>query len=234
MKNQPRFSEQLMTMMTNNLRVEITSPDRLLSPILFAATLLLCFSFALSRLPSEVSLPIFIAETILTAFFALQICFSRIFEPDTGDKVYDLLRTYPVNPTAWFLSKYFSVVILGLMILLPTMILSNFFHGESGASILTPTFVAIAIMTLLGLAALGVLLALITMDSGARAILYPLLYFPLTTPVLLSAIESGRSHLLDNEGLMELLQSWLGLLVIFDIIYFTLGILLFSELIKAD
>ena len=221
-------------MLKNNLRVEISSPDRLLSPILFAATLLLCFSFALSRLPADVKIPLFIAETVLTAFFALQISFSRIFEPDTGDKVYDLLRTYPLNPTAWFLSKYISVLILGLMILGPTMFLSNFFHGESGASILTPTFMGIALLTLMGLSALGVLLALITMDSGAKQILYPMLYFPLTTPVLLAAVESGRNHLIDNEHLVDLLQSWLGLLIIFDIIYFTLGILLFSELIKAD
>ena len=226
--------QQIVTLLTNQLKLEVSTPERLLSPILFAATLLLCFSFSLSRLPTGFEVPLIVGETILTSFFALQICFARIFDPDTNDKVYDLMRTYPISPTAWFLSKYLSVLAMGTTILVPTLLISHFFHENDGVTILDLTFISITFLTLMGLAALGVLLALVTMSSTAKEILFPLLYFPLTAPVLLAAIESGRSHLSGNIPFVELAQSWLGLLVIFDIIYFTLGILLFGEIIKAD
>jgi heme exporter protein B len=70
--------------------------------------------------------------------------------------------------------------------------------------------------------------------SNARQILYPLLYFPLTTPVLLAAVESSKALLIEQHSLGHLMSSWLGLLVISGIMYFTLSLLLFGELVKPE
>ena len=86
----------------------------------------------------------------------------------------------------------------------------------------------------MALASLGVLLSTMMLRSSAKQILYPLIYFPLTTPVLLSAAESARSILVDGKDLQYLLSSWLGLLMIFGIMYFTLCLLLFGELVKPE
>jgi heme exporter protein B len=229
-----RYWMQFRALMVQSVHVEWASSERWLSPLLFAVTVLILFAFAFGRVEPQFLPQMFIAATFLTAFFALQIAFSRILEPDMQDRVFEQLRSYPVSPTAWFLSKYLVVTALGVLILMPTLLMANLFLNEGRDSLLDSSIMGIALIALLGLGALGVLLSTMMMRSNAKQILYPLIYFPLTTPVLLAAVESSRAHLVDGSSLEKLLSSWLGLLVIFGIMYFTLSLLLFGELVKPE
>jgi heme exporter protein B len=123
---------------------------------------------------------------------------------------------------------------IGLMILGPTLVLADLFINESTISFLSFPLFAIAACSLIALGALGVLLSTMMLRSNARQILYPLLYFPLTTPVLLAAVESSKALLIQQHSLSHLMSSWLGLLVISGIMYFTLSLLLFGELVKPE
>lgn len=229
-----RAVQQYKTLVRQSFRIEWETPERWLSPLLFAVTILVLFSFAVGQLNGPDAAKLLVAETFLTAFFALQLSFARSLEPDMSDKVFEVLRTYPISPTSWFLAKYTSVFFMGAFILIPTMVLSSFFNATSGVDLIQAPLILISLVALGGLAALGVLLSTMTMSSGAKQILYPLLYYPLTTPVLLSAVESAKAVLTKGESLESLLSSWLGLLIIFGVIYLTLGTLLFGELVKAE
>lgn len=229
-----RFFEQLRTILGHSFKSEWQNAERWISPLLFSVTVLVLFSFAMGQLDPQIAVKVYVAQMYLTALFALQISFSRIFEPDTQDRVFDLLRTYPIHANAWFLSKYLQVVIMGLFILLPTMLLANFFNAESDIPSINSHLVIIGCLVISSLASVGVLLSTLVMRSNAKQILYPLIYFPLTAPVLLSAVEASKEILIKNASLSQLFSSWLGLLVIFGIIYLTLGVLLFGELIKAE
>jgi heme exporter protein B len=225
---------QFRTLLAQSIHAEWASAERWLSPLLFALTMLLLFSFAFGRVEPAFVPQLFVAATFLTAFFALQIAFSRVLEPDMQDRVFDQLRSYPIAPTAWFLSKYLLVLMIGLMILGPTLVLADLFINESTISFLSFPLFAIAACSLIALGALGVLLSTMMLRSNARQILYPLLYFPLTTPVLLAAVESSKALLIQQHSLSHLMSSWLGLLVISGIMYFTLSLLLFGELVKPE
>jgi heme exporter protein B len=225
---------QFRALLAQSIHAEWASAERWLSPLLFALTMLLLFSFAFGRVEPAFVPQLFVAATFLTAFFALQIAFSRVLEPDMQDRVFDQLRSYPIAPTAWFLSKYLLVLMIGLMILGPTLVLADLFINESTISFLSFPLFAIAACSLIALGALGVLLSTMMLRSNARQILYPLLYFPLTTPVLLAAVESSKALLIQQHSLSHLMSSWLGLLVISGIMYFTLSLLLFGELVKPE
>lgn len=229
-----RFLIQIIALLKQSLKVEWASPERWLSPLLFSLTVLVLFSFAVGKLEGEQVAQLLVAETFLTAFFALQISFARTFEPDTQDRVFDVLRTYPISSSAWYTGKYLLVFIMGSLILVPTMVLSSFFYAKSGISLIDSSLLVIALCALAGMTAIGVLLSTMTMRSNSKQMLYPILYFPLTTPVLLSAVESSKDVIIKGQSLESLMSSWLGLLIIFAIIYSTLGLLLFGELLKAD
>lgn len=225
---------QFRVMLYQSLKTEWSSTERWLSPLLFALTTLLLFAFSFGRVELEFMPQLYVAATYLTAFLALQIAFSRILEPDSQDRIFEQLRSYPVSPNAWFLSKYVLILALGTMILGPTLILADVFINEAAESNLSWGICAIAFASLFALAALGLLLSTMMLRSSARQILYPLLYFPLTTPVLLAAVESSKALLIEQRSLESLLSSWLGLLIISGIMYFTLSLLLFGELIKPE
>jgi len=228
------YFHQLWAMLVQNIKVEWSNAERWISPLLFAITMLLLFSFAIGSLEADVIAKVFVAETFLTALLALQLSLARTLEPDTHDRVFELLRTYPIAPTAWFLSKYILVLMTGTLIVFPTILLSSFFHAESAVTLLYLPVFAVAFLVIASLGSLGLLLSTMTMRAGSRQILYPVLYFPLTVPVLLCAVESCKAIIISQQSIAELMGSWLGLLTIFGIIYLTLGLLLFSELVKPE
>lgn len=229
-----KFLTQYRALLWQSLQVEMANSERWLSPLLFSGTMTILFAFAFGKVEPKFIPQLFIAATFLTSFFSLQIAFSRVLEPDMQDRVFDQLRTYPISPSAWFLSKYTIVILLGVLILLPTVFFSNLFLNEGSLSLFNMNLLVVALLALLSLGALGVLLSTMMLRSNAKQILYPLLYFPLTVPVLLSAVESSHVILVEGKDLSSLMSSWLGLLVIFGIMYFTLCLLLFGELVKPE
>lgn len=222
--------KQYQTIVAQGWRGEINDKERLASPVLFAITILLTFNFAMGDIDSALRMELFVAETFFTALMALQISFSRVFEPDRGDRVFDLMRVYPVSHGAWFLAKYTLVCFTGALILIPTLLISSFFHHSAHDSYLSFFIVGVSLLALAGLAAVGVLLSAMTLKAGARQILYPLLYFPLTVPVLLGAVQSSLMFY-GGEDRGDSITAWLLLLLCFDVIYITLGLLLYGELI---
>jgi len=222
--------KQYKLLVAQGVKAEFAERERLISPVLFAITMLLVFSFAVGDIDPLLVQRLYIASVFLTAMLALQLGFSRLFEPDRQDRVFDLLRTYPVSHTAWFLAKYTLVLLTGAATLLPTLAAGAFFHQGGKKTLLTFEVAGIGLLALAGLAALGVLLSAITLKANARQILYPLLYFPLTAPVLLAAVQASLMSL-EGGPAASSLRSWLGLLGVFDVIYITLGILLYTELV---
>jgi heme exporter protein B len=229
----PSGFRQYLILVRQGVRAELADLERIMSPVLFALTLLVVFSFAVGDVDDSLRVKIYLAETFLTAFFALQISFSRIFEPDRQDRVFDLMRTYPVSHNAWFLSKYTMVLALGIATLGPTLFFGAFLHQSTKVQLFSWVVCLIAFLALAGLAALGVLLSVVTLKANSRQILYPLLYFPLVTPVLLAAVQAADLYLRD-QALNDVVLPWLGLLLAFDTIYFTLSFLLFPELVDES
>lgn len=226
----PGGLEQFRILLGNGIRSEISDLERLISPLLFALTILILFSFAIGEVEPDMRIRLFVAEIFLTTFLALQISFSRVFEPARTDRVFDLLRTYPVSFNAWFLAKYALVILLGLSVAIPTILIGSLLAGKALGAVSVWGLIPVAALALAGLSALGVLLAAITMKAQARQILYPLLYFPMTAPVLLSAIQVSLTYL-ETGSFTSATDAWFLLLAAFDVIYVTLGILLFSELV---
>lgn len=223
---------QLKALLATGFKLEWAEKERWFGPLVFAATMLVLFAFAHGTVDRERLIDFYLAETYLTAFFALEVAFARSFEPDQRDRVFLLLRTYPVSRPIWFLARYIMVLATGTLIMVPTLLLSAFFHQEPGVSLLNWPLAVAAFMAMAGCAAIGVLLAVMTLSSGARALLYPILYFPLTTPVLVAGVEASRA-IFDNAGAFPGWDGWFALLVIFDMLYLTLGLFLFGELTDA-
>lgn len=77
-------------------RSEKANLERLVSPILFAVTMLVLFFFAFGDLSSETKIKVYIAQIFLTIFLALQLAFLRVFEPDVQD---DASHCYELIPS---------------------------------------------------------------------------------------------------------------------------------------
>lgn len=225
----PSFLQQIKYMFHQAMLSEFANKERIISPLLFALTVILLFNFALGDVDPSYRTQMFIAQIFLTALLALQVGFSRLFDQEQEDRVFDLQRTYPVNYFAWFISKFLHIMTIGGLILYPALIIGMFLNSNSLVKNLPGFIVLTSTCALLGLAGLGVTLAAVTIKANAKQILFPLLYFPLTVPILLAAVQS--SVIFVETGKIESTSHWLAMLGLFDVIYFTLGLLLYGELV---
>lgn len=212
------------------LHLEFHNSERWLAPWLFSASLILLGAFAYGEVPDQVAQTVVLAQTYVTLFLTLQLNFSRNLDWEREDQIFLMLRASPLSRTAWFLAKYAVILVMGSLVLVPTFALAAFFYQGLPISILRWDLLGIALLALAGLGALGVLVTTMLLGSGARQMLYPILYFPLSTPVLLAAVESSRAV---SAGDTANVNSWLALLGVFAIVYVTLGALLFGELADA-
>jgi heme exporter protein B len=97
----------------------------------------------------------------------------------------------------------------------------------------TPRLVSLVGIILLGTAGLsapGTLYAAMTAQSRARQTLLPLLLFPLVVPVLLAAVKATSLLILGDP--MEQLRPWASLLVVFAVVHWAIGGLLFGRVVE--
>ena len=227
-KNPPSWASTVITLLTQSLRVDISSKDRLITPIFFASIILLLFSFAIPESDPSLRSRMMVAESQLAIFFALQLSFSRAFESERVDRVFDHLRLSPIESSAFIASKILHVLLIGTGTLMFTGVLAVVLQGQDLSIIADPVVIATSSLTLLGLTGLGVLLAAITLRAEGQQILFPLLYFPLSVPVLLCSTE-GLVHWLSRKQWDETMRGWSVMLIAFDAIYLTMAILLGTE-----
>lgn len=225
----PSFFSQYWCMVSQGWKADLADKERLITPLLFAITVLLLFNFCFEEVSKGIEAQVFTAELYLTSLFALQMSYVRIFVPDQQDKVFVLLQSYPLNHSAWFLSKYTLAFIYSLLVFVPVLLLCALFFSGADLNFWSPQLWLGGLLSIVGLSTLGILLSTLTLKASGREILFPLLYFPLTVPVLLASVQASLSFLTSAPGGWH----WLGILAGFDIIYFTLGLLLFGELVTA-
>ena len=212
---------------SHSLRIDFADRDRLLSPLLFALTILILFSFAFGHLPVDDRQSLFLAECFLALFFAAHMVLLRLFAPDLADGAATILFLHPLAPSAWFAAKLVQTLIATTLFALPVTGLAYILIDSYLPATMITALSLFLPLSALGLGALGVLLSLLTTRSSGREVIFPLLFFPLATPVLLGGIEGCFAYL--DSGLASSAVNWLGLLVCFDLIYLTLGWLLFTE-----
>jgi heme exporter protein B len=224
------------TIFRQTLRAEFADRERLVSPLLFAMVILVVVAFTFGEPAPESRPAAFIAQVFLSLVLATQTALARAFDPEQQDRAFDLLRASPVSPTSIFLAKLAVVVMQGATILVPSVAVSALFCGVALPADRLMAFAGLSLLTVAGLGSLGVTLAAMTLKAHARAVLFPLLYFPLATPLLLAGTQGGIAIIAPETiySAGATVNGWVTIAASTNLIFLSLGILLFGELVKSD
>ncbi len=221
--------DQYHKLLKQSFCVEKAEPQRVLSSLLFAFTMVFLFSFAVDEIPPVYKMQFILAEVFLCIFLVLQIVHQRILATEEQDRAIDILISSPLSFSVFYIVKVTVALCLSGVIIFPFLAFMQILHG---VSLWNLSFICIVLLVIFSLSAMGVLLSQMTERASGRDLLFPLLYFPLTIPVLLSAVQASFCYWEIRNA--ESLNLWLGLLCVFSVVYFTLGVLLFEELIGLD
>ncbi|MCE9673706.1 heme exporter protein CcmB [Myxococcus stipitatus] len=217
-----------LALLRKDLLIEWRTRARLNAIVFFALATLLMFSFALgpdTRLLEKNAGGYF----WLAILFASVLALGESFRIESENACMDGIRLAPADARAIYLSKALGnallLVALGTL-LLPVMV------ALYGVKVVTG-FGDLGLVLALGslaLSAPGTVYAAISSNARARDVLLPLLLFPLVIPALLSAAKATTLVLQGDP--MNQLNSWLGLLLGFNLIYWGVGFVLFPRIIE--
>lgn len=212
----------------NEIRIELRSRELVYTSLLFAALLVLLFSFSfLGFLQPTLELQAGILWVALVVSGTL--CVARASAREREADTLMALQLTPIPRVLIYLSKCIFVFVILSVTLLVIVLLMLLFFGMSITKIFV--FVSLLFGGALGFSALACLFGLAGTQSRKEHTLLPLLIYPLLIPLVLAGVRGTCETLYANHA--DALR-WLRFLWIFDAIVLTASAWLFEPLCTKE
>ena len=213
-----------------DLRVELRSRVVINQVLPFSALVMVLFAFALD---SDAVLTRTAPGLIwLATIFSLLIVVQRSFAVETADGALDALRVAGVPPAGIFLGKSIALavqlLVLEVMLVVLAIVLYNATIDLAGAVLL----VTLLLPATTGLAFVGTIYGGLAAGAKGRETLLPLLLFPVVAPVLIGATRATEAAFGAGGAAVSEGWPWVGLLVVFAVLFGVGGTLAFGPLIE--
>lgn len=220
---------QTCLLIRKDLLLEMRRRESLLTMFFFGTLLLFVFHFSFDLVPEKIS-EMTPALLWLAFLFTGTLGLAQLFEAERGNHCLDALLLSPMDRGALFLAKTcFNVI---LMVLVEISVIPLFwilFNLRSWN--LIPLLFLIVFFGTIGFCVLGTLLSAVTLQARAKELLLPLVLFPLMIPVILATIRCMENVV--RAGEIGDSAPWLRLLIGFDVIFLTVGVLIFDWVIES-
>lgn len=208
-----------------DLRIESRGRNLFGTVLPFSMTLLIAFGLAFGPGISRLSA---IAPGLLwiAIVFAAVLVIRRAYEIEGENDALETFVLAPVEKAALFLGKAGSTALQLIVLEAVLAVAAAVLLGLAPKARML-TFLAALQLGTAGLVLMGTLFGLAAHSQRAREALFPLILFPLVTPVIVASIESSQPDVLLAEA-----GSWLLLLVAYDVLAAVLGCALFGFLLE--
>jgi heme exporter protein B len=220
------FARQAATIAGKDLRLELRGRHAVGTLLPFAATLLVAFGFAFGpgRDILDRTAPGLLWMAVL---FASVMAARRAYQAEAEDGALEGLLLAPVDKAAIFVGKSTAIALELLALVAAVLVLVVLLFDLSLGS---PLALAGAFaLGSLGLAAVGGLFGVVAEAARTREAIFPVLVLPLATPVLIAGV---RATDLAAAGRTGEALSWLAILVAFDVVFVSVGVLVFGFLME--
>ncbi len=210
-----------------DLKVEWRTKTAFMSSLVFAVLVLAVLYFARDK-TAVGDFDIAPGALWVTFTFAGMLGLNRAFLLERENRALDGLRLSPVTPTALFLGKVIgNLVFLGVVELVSLPLFILFYDVPIWRQL--PMVLAVVALATVGYVAVGTLLSAMVVRTRFSEVMLPVLLLPFLVPPIVSAVQLTW-RILALRPLSEL-TGWLSLLTAFDIIFFTLSLLLFEAIL---
>ena len=209
-----------------DLRVESRSREMLFTTVFFAVSTVLVFSFSgfvRAGQPVEGA-----AAGILwvAVAFSGTLALGRAFERERHHDALRGLLLAPVARPAIYLGKLIGLLLLlGVVEVVVVVMVAFLFQ----APLFRHGWWLLALLALgtVGFASVGTLFSAMLVRTRSRAVLLPVLLYPVTIPVLIMGA-SGTAALVQPEPDLAMARLWISLLFFFDAVFLTLALWTFE------
>ena len=224
-----RLLRHTCLLLQKDLLIELRSRESLLTMFFFGILLLFVFNFAFDLTPESIT-RMTPALLWLAFLFTGTLGLAQLFHPERINHCLDALLMSPLDRGALFLAKTAFNLVLMTAVEAVVMPLFWILFNLDGWHLL-PLLFLVSVLGTVGFCVLGTMLSAITLRARARELLLPLILFPLMVPIILATIRCMENIL--ATGGIGAAAPWLRLLLGFDVIFVTVGILIFDWIIDS-
>lgn len=209
-----------------DLTAEWRTRENLSAMLVFALLVILIFNFALELdIQAQESLS---AGVLWTTFiFAGTIGLNRSLAVEKDCGCLDGLLLAPVDRSVIYFGKAIVNLIFMLLVEIIVLPVYSFLYQ---VPVFQPGFLLVVLLGSIGYVAVGTLLATMVVQVRTRDILLPILLFPLTLPVIISAVKASQGFLLMIP--MAEISPWLNLLIVYDLIFTAIAFMVFDFVVE--
>lgn len=163
--------------------------------------------------------------------FAAVLGLNRTFVSEKDEGVMDGLLLAPFDRSLIYWSKFISnIIFMGVIQLISLPVFILFFVNQNFASQAWLLIITI-ILGDIGITAVGTLLSAISVNTKARDLMLPILFFPVIIPLLIGVVKlSGLVFAPGNSA--DAVTIWLQFLAIYDIIFLIVPFLVFDFVVE--
>jgi heme exporter protein B len=217
------FLRLTLVVMMKDLRAELRTKEAINASLSFALVVLLLFSFAFD--PSEETTREISGGLLWIVFaFAGTLLLNRSFARELGNDCLDALISAPIPGSALFLGKALANYVLVLAVELIALPLFGVFYNVRWTSQFWQLMMVIALATW-GMTVTGTIFSALTVNIRLREVMLPILNFPILIPALLGAMQL-TSALVAGNPITAANDSWLKMLIGFDVMYTAVSVFL--------
>jgi heme exporter protein CcmB len=223
------FWRQTALLVWKDVLVELRAKELVYATVLFAATVLLVFAFALGAEQPSAS----VSAGVLWVAIALAgtVGISRAFEREReGDTLRALLLS-PASRSALYLAKLIAISLLMLVVeVVAVAFVALIFRTPLLAA--AGRQLSLLLLGTLGFAAVAALFGASLGRARSREILLPLLVYPIVVPVLIAGARGTAALLVGDE--LDISAFWIKFLFVFDAVFVSLGLWVFEPLVQGE
>jgi heme exporter protein CcmB len=208
-----------------DLLVEFRSREIVYTTLLFAASVLLVFSFGFvrdGRAVDDAAAGILWVAIAFSATLAL----GRAFERERQNETMRGLMMSPAPRAAIYVGKLAGILTLLAAVEVVVVPMAGVMFQ---APLLRHPFLLFAFVATgtIGFAAVGTLFAAMLLRTRSRDVLLPVLLYPITVPVMIAGVR-GTAAIFQADVDLPMARLWLSMLVFFDAVFVTLALWTFE------
>lgn len=219
---------QAGAILAKDLKTEWRAREVFTSMFVFTVLVVVVFQFTIGSNPAlirEVAAGVLWVALLFATVIGLQRAVQIEGEEDCLQGV--LLAVQ--DRSALFLAKALANVIYLLVVsgcILPLFAL--WFRVDLTASL--PALGVILALGIVGLSVLGTLFSLIVLNIRMREVMLPLLFLPVSVPLLIAAVYA-TGDLIDGKTLADI-RDYVILITVFDVVFLVLAVLIFDYVVE--
>ncbi len=204
---------------------EMRTREIIFSVLVFTLLVILIFNFAFAASQETMAL---VAPGILWVTFAFAgvLSLNRAFILEKEEGCLEGLMVCPISREVIYVGKMLGSLLFMLIIEAIALPIFAFLFNL----VLSLQLVAITVLTTVGFVTVGTLFSALAVNTKAREMVLPILFFPIVIPLIIFAVKASGLALSGEPW--NSLFSWLLIIAAFDAIFLVVSFLIFAFVIE--